>query len=121
MITDITDGDQCFTDCDWCLPNGSHGIQYCQPSKSCKNWWKNQKYGKKIVGNTAFADELPNSSVLLVKFIESEVIGDIDWLLSTISGIAEVPDKILVTKSKVGIKSVSSSASIDECPTARLR
>jgi hypothetical protein len=36
------------TDVDRCLPDGSLGIQCCQPSKSCKNWWKYQKNAKKI-------------------------------------------------------------------------
>ncbi len=47
-----------------------------------------------------------------MKFIGSEVIGDIDWLSGTIGGIGEVPDKISVTDSNLGIESVSSSASI---------
>jgi len=50
------------------------------------------KNGKRWVGNTAFAGELPDSSVLLVKFIEFVVIGAIDWLSGTIGGIGEVPD-----------------------------
>ncbi len=45
MLTDVY---QYFTDGDWCLPNGSRGIQCCQPSKSCKNWWKYQKNAKKM-------------------------------------------------------------------------
>ncbi len=32
-LLDVSDGDQC-------LPDESWGIQCCQPSKSCKNWWK---------------------------------------------------------------------------------
>jgi hypothetical protein len=39
---------------------------------------KLMKNGKRWVGNTAFAGELPDSSVLLVKFIEFVVIGAID-------------------------------------------
>ncbi len=82
---------RCFTNGDRCLPHASRGIQCCQPSKSCKNWW---------VGNTAFAEELSDSSVVSVK---SVVIGAIDWLSGTIGGIVEVPDTFSVTDSKVGI------------------
>ncbi len=42
---------------------------------------------KKMGWQQAFADELPDSSVLSVKFIESVVIGAIDWLSGTIGGI----------------------------------
>ncbi len=49
MFTDVY---RCFTDVllmfYWCLPDGSQGIQCCQPSKSCKNWWKYQKNSKKM-------------------------------------------------------------------------
>ncbi len=53
MVTDIThddwcftDGDQYLTDRDQCLPDGSWGIQCCQPSKNCKNWSKIVKMEK---------------------------------------------------------------------------
>jgi hypothetical protein len=39
---------------------------------------KSEKLKKTWVGNTAFASELPDSSVLLVKFNESVVIGAIN-------------------------------------------
>ncbi len=61
--------------------------------KKIKNW-------KTWVGNTAFASELPDYSVLLVKFIELVVIGTIDRLLG---GIGGVPDKFPVTDPKVSI------------------
>ncbi len=70
MFTDVyrcfTDGDRCLPDGDRCLPDGSWGTQCCQPSKSCKNWKKYQKNAKRWVGNTVFAEELPDSSVLSV-------------------------------------------------------
>ncbi len=43
-----------LTDGDLYLPNGSWGIQCCQPSKSWKNWWKNQKNGTKIIWQHRF-------------------------------------------------------------------
>jgi hypothetical protein len=55
---------------------------------------------KRWVGNTGFAEELPDSLVLSVK---SVVIGAIDRLLGTIGGIGEVPDTFSVTYSKVSI------------------
>jgi hypothetical protein len=55
------------------------------------------------VGNTAFANELPDSLVVLVKFIELVVIGAIDCLSGTIIGIGGVANTFLVTNSKVGI------------------
>jgi hypothetical protein len=46
--------------------------------KNLQKLMKNQKNGKRWIGSTAFANELPDSSVLLVKFIKSVVIGAID-------------------------------------------
>ena len=73
MVTNITDGEQCltdgdqyFTNVDRCLPNASWGIQCCQPSKSCKNLWKNQKNRTNMSWQHCFrlktANELPDSS-----------------------------------------------------------
>ncbi len=104
----FTDGDRCLPDGNRCLPDGSRGIQCCQPSKSCKNWWKYQKNAKKLVGNTVFAEELPDSSVLSV-FID--VIGVIDWLSGTIGGIGVSPDILPATGSKVSISYPRTSAS----------
>jgi hypothetical protein len=44
------------------------------PPKVAKIDLKNQKNGKRWVGNPAFANELPDSSVLSRKFIELVVI-----------------------------------------------
>jgi hypothetical protein len=50
------------------------------------------KNGKRWIGNTAFANELPDTTVLVVKTIESVVIGAIDQQSGTMDGIGEVPD-----------------------------
>jgi hypothetical protein len=73
------------------------------PHKVAKIDEKIRKMQKRWVGNTAFADELPYSSVLSVKFIEWVVMGAIDLLSGTIVGIGVVPDKLSVTDSKVSI------------------
>ena len=39
----LTDAGKCSPNGDQSLPDGSRLFQCCQPSKSCKNWWKNQK------------------------------------------------------------------------------
>jgi hypothetical protein len=62
---------------------------------------------KRCVGNTAFADELPDSSVLSVK---SVIIGVIDWLSGNIIGISVIPDILPVTDSKVSIGYLMTSA-----------
>ncbi len=62
------------------------------------------------VGNTAFADELPHSLVLLVKFFELVGIGAINCLSGTIIGIGGVPNKFSVADSKVGIGDPMTSA-----------
>jgi hypothetical protein len=69
----------------------SQEIEYCQPTNSCKN---GRKMEQRWVGNTAFANELPDSLVVLVKFIELVGIGAINYLSGTIIGIGGVPDKI---------------------------
>ncbi len=61
------------------------------------------------VGNTAFADELPDSLVLSVKFIELVGIGAINCLSGTIIGIGGVPNNFLFADSKVGISDTMTS------------
>jgi hypothetical protein len=76
METNFTDADQCFTNGDQyftngnqCLPDGSQGIKCFQPSnEKCK---KLMKYELAAQFQTLTADELPDSSVLSVKFIKS--------------------------------------------------
>ncbi len=70
MVTDVY---PMGTDVYLMVTDGSRGIQCCQPLKSCKNWWKYQKNGKRWVGNTAFANELPDSLVVLVPLTDYRV------------------------------------------------
>jgi hypothetical protein len=49
-----------------CLPDCSRGIQSCQPSKSFKNWWK---MSWQDCFRLKTANEVPDSSVLSVKFM----------------------------------------------------
>ncbi len=85
----VTIGDWCFTDGDPCFTNWSKESSISNPHKVAKIDVKIRKMEKGRISNTAFANELPNSLVLLVKFIESVVISDMDWLSGTIGGIGE--------------------------------
>ena len=85
----------------------SQEIEYCQPTNSCKN---GRKMEQRWVGNTAFANELPDSLVLSVTFFELVGIGAINCLSGTIIGIGGVPNKFSVADSKVGIGDPMTSA-----------
>jgi hypothetical protein len=58
------------------LPMVNEESSISNPHKVAKIDEKIRKIEKGRVSNTAFANELPKSLVLLVKFIESVVIGD---------------------------------------------
>ncbi len=100
MVTDVypmvTNGDRC-------LPDSSRGIQCCQPSKSCKNWWKYQKNAKKWLATLYLPRNYPIPWYYWYSSMSLVVIGVIDWLSGTIGGIGVRPDILPATGSKVSI------------------
>ncbi len=81
------------------------------PQKVAKIDENIRKMRKKLVGNTVFAEELPDSSVLSVFIDVIGSIGVIDWLSGTIGGIGVRPDILPTTGSKVSIGYPRTSAS----------
>ncbi len=78
-LADITDYYWCFTDAGRCLPdgdqylpNGSQGNKCCQPSISCKNWWKNQQNGTNMSWHPYF-------------WLKQQMYYPISWLTLVIS------------------------------------
>ena len=99
-----------FTDGDRCLPDGSQGIQYCQPSKSCKNGWKVRKIEQTWVGNTALDLKQPmNYPIPRSYWIPSVQSATIRYPSVSIVGIGGGPDAFLVTDNKVSIGNPMSS------------
>ncbi len=70
------------------------------PQKVAKIDENIRKMQKRWVGNTAFAKELPDSSVLSVK---SVAIGVINWLSGNVGGIGVRPNILSVTDAKISI------------------
>ncbi len=71
--------------------------------KKLQKLFKKSEKWKKMGSQTCFCQWITWFLVFLVKFIESVVIGAIDWLSGTIICIGVVPDTFLVTNSKVSI------------------
>ncbi len=105
----FTEGDRCFTDGDQCLPNGGRGIQCYQPSKSCKNWWKNRT---NMSWQHCLRLKLPmNYSIPQSYGIPSILSASIGYLSVSIVGIGGRPDILPATGSKVSIGYPRTSAS----------
>jgi hypothetical protein len=63
-----------------CWPDGSQGTQCCQPSKSCKNWWKNQKNRTNMSWQYCFGLKVPmNFPIPWLTSVISDTIGSISY------------------------------------------
>ena len=111
----LTNAGKCSPDGDQCLPDGSRGIQCCQPSKSCKNWWKNQKNRTNMSWQHCLRLKLlMNYPIPRLTSVISDTIGSIGYHRQasvSIVGIGGRPDILPATGSKVSIGYPRTSAS----------